>query len=218
VAFTRDFRPEEIGRSTQASLTLEAVLQAMASAGIQRIEDVHYVQIKCPLLTAAGIELLRNEVLVLGNAPGWDPEYPISHAVMEDALDVLAVDRAMASTPEGEALELTSARLVGLLVKAEPSACGSRHVMSDDSDINASRRAEGDSTAARTFVIILGNRALYFRPRGTEIGALGQRSTKSVTQLFLRLIKIQTDQFSALHDGLAGDHYFVQMCLVSPGE
>jgi cyanuric acid amidohydrolase len=209
VAFTRDFRPEEIGRGTQVSLTLEAVLQAMASAGIQRVEDVHFVQIKCPLLTAArindaaarghtvachdtyesmgysrgasalgvaaalgelpdgairdehicrdwslystrastsaGIELLRNEVLVLGNAPGWDPEYRIGHAVMEDALDVLAVDRAMASMPESRTLELTSAQLVGLLVKAEPSACGSirgnRHVMSDDSDINASRHA-----------------------------------------------------------------------------
>lgn len=209
VAFTRDFKPEEIGRSAQVSLTREAVLQAMAAAGIQRVEDVHFVQIKCPLLTAArindaairghsvachdtyesmgysrgasalgvaaalgdlpdgavsdeqicrdwslystrastsaGIELLRNEVLVLGNAPGWDPEYRIGHAVMEDALDVRAIDRALASIPNGDSIELTPERLAGLLVKAEPSASGSirgnRHVMSDDSDINGSRHA-----------------------------------------------------------------------------
>ncbi|MEH6500493.1 MAG: ring-opening amidohydrolase [Pseudoalteromonas distincta] len=208
VAFTRNFRPEEIGRTTQVELTRDAVLQAMVNAGIQRVEDVHFVQIKCPLLTAArindaaarghtvachdtyesmgysrgasalgvaaalgdlpggvsdeqicrdwslyssrasssaGIELLRNEVLVLGNAPGWDPEYRIGHAVMEDALDVLAIDRALASMPGGDQIELTPERLAGLLVKAEPSASGSirgnRHVMSDDSDINGSRHA-----------------------------------------------------------------------------
>lgn len=209
VAFTRDFRPEEIGRTTQVEMTREAVLQAMAAAGIQRVEDVHFVQIKCPLLTAArindaaerghsvachdtyesmgysrgasalgvaaalgdltetgvtddqicrdwslystrastsaGIELLRNEVLVLGNAPGWDPEFQIGHAVMDDALDVLAIDRALASMPSGGGIELTPERLAGLLVKAEPSASGTirgnRHVMSDDSDINGSRHA-----------------------------------------------------------------------------
>lgn len=209
VAFTRDFRPEEIGRNAQVSLTREAVLAAMASAGIQRVEDVHFVQIKCPLLTAArineaatrghdvvcqdtyesmgysrgasalgvaaalgdlpdgdvrdeqicsdwslystrasasaGIELLRNEILVLGNAPGWDPAYRIGHAVMEDALDAAAIDRALARVLEGENPALPPERLAGLLVKAEPSASGNirgnRHVMSDDSDINASRHA-----------------------------------------------------------------------------
>ncbi len=209
VAFTRDFKPEEIGRSMQISATRDAVLQAMASAGIERLEDVHFVQIKCPLLTAsriaeaelrgqsvachdtyesmgysrgasalgvaaalgdlpdtqikdeqicrdwslystrastsAGIELLRNEILVLGNAPGWDPEFRIGHAVMDDALDVLAIDRALASMPDGDSVQLTPESLAGLLVKAEPSASGSirgnRHVMSDDSDINGSRHA-----------------------------------------------------------------------------
>ncbi|MED5491085.1 MAG: ring-opening amidohydrolase [Pseudomonadota bacterium] len=209
VAFTRDFKPEEIGRLEQVMETRDAVRRAMASAGIQREDDVHFVQIKCPLLTAsriseaasrghttachdtyesmgysrgasalgvavalgdltaeqlsnekicsdwslystrastsAGIELLRNEVLVLGNAAGWDPAYRIGHAVMEDALDTAAIDRALASMPGGAQLTITSDNLTGLLVKAEPSASGeirgNRHVMSDDSDINGSRHA-----------------------------------------------------------------------------
>ena len=95
--------------------------------------------------TSAGIELLRNEILVLGNASGWDPEFRIGHAVMEDALDLLAIDRALASMLEGDLVQLTPYRLAGLLVKAEPSSSGCirgyRHVMSDDSDINGSRHA-----------------------------------------------------------------------------
>ena len=55
VAFTRDFKPEEIGRLEQVMETRDAVRRAMASAGIQREDDVHFVQIKCPLLTASRI-------------------------------------------------------------------------------------------------------------------------------------------------------------------
>src|SRR5262245_1090945 len=56
VAFTRDFRPEEIGRAVQADATAEAVRVAMRDAGIASTADVHFVQIKCPLLTAAKVE------------------------------------------------------------------------------------------------------------------------------------------------------------------
>jgi cyanuric acid amidohydrolase len=52
VAFTRDFAPEEIGRPAQVTETAQAVARAMADAGITRPQDVHFVQLKCPLLTA----------------------------------------------------------------------------------------------------------------------------------------------------------------------
>ncbi|MFA9438781.1 ring-opening amidohydrolase [Uliginosibacterium sp. sgz301328] len=52
VAFTRDFAPEEIGRLAQVHATADAVAEAMRDAGIGSIDDVHFVQIKCPLLTA----------------------------------------------------------------------------------------------------------------------------------------------------------------------
>jgi cyanuric acid amidohydrolase len=55
VAFTRDFLPEEIGRMPQVHETARAVANAMADAGIDDIADVHFVQVKCPLLTAAKI-------------------------------------------------------------------------------------------------------------------------------------------------------------------
>lgn len=52
MAHTRDFLPEELGRSAQIAETAKAVKAAMADGGILEPADVHFVQIKCPLLTS----------------------------------------------------------------------------------------------------------------------------------------------------------------------
>src|ERR1700712_5565259 len=54
-AFTRMFQPEEIGGLQQMRETALAVKRAMSQAGITEAEDVHYVQVKCPLLTSGRI-------------------------------------------------------------------------------------------------------------------------------------------------------------------
>jgi cyanuric acid amidohydrolase len=59
VAHTREFLPEEIGRSTQIEETARAVRDALKDAGIDAPNDVHFVQIKCPLLTAERVEAAR---------------------------------------------------------------------------------------------------------------------------------------------------------------
>jgi cyanuric acid amidohydrolase len=56
IAQTRDFLPEELGRTAQVRETANAVRAAMADAGIADAADVHFVQIKCPLLTSERIE------------------------------------------------------------------------------------------------------------------------------------------------------------------
>ena len=56
MAQTRDFLPEELGRSAQITETATAVKAAMADAGITDATDVHFVQIKCPLLTSERVE------------------------------------------------------------------------------------------------------------------------------------------------------------------
>jgi cyanuric acid amidohydrolase len=53
IAHTRDFLPEEMGRTAQIKATQDATLEAMRDAGISDPADVHFVQVKCPLLTAA---------------------------------------------------------------------------------------------------------------------------------------------------------------------
>jgi cyanuric acid amidohydrolase len=212
-AFTPDFAPEELGRMPQVRATATAVKQAMAEAGIADARDVHYVQVKCPLLTSeriaaakaremsvatedtyhsmalsrgasalgvalalgeveraaltnpvigrdwslfsgrascsAGIELLRNEVVVMGNSPHWAGDLGIAHDVMADAIALPAVHAALRAAgldPAGGQLGAAAQeRLVAVLAKAEPSSTGAirgrRHTMLDDSDINATRHA-----------------------------------------------------------------------------
>ena len=60
IAFTADFAPEAIGRTEQIRATADAVRRAMDDAGIADAADLHFVQIKCPLLTSARIAEARS--------------------------------------------------------------------------------------------------------------------------------------------------------------
>jgi cyanuric acid amidohydrolase len=211
-AVTRAFEPDEIGRIAQIEATAHAVTAAMAQAAITGPEDVHYVQVKCPLLTgervmqaaargravatgdtyksmgfsrgasalgvalalgevarealddsvvchrldlwsgrastSAGIELMHNEVVVLGNSETWASDAIIAHRVMRDAIDLPAVIDALTDAglhPSGQLDDNAREKLLAVLAKADPSSTGrirgARHVMLDDSDINATRHA-----------------------------------------------------------------------------
>jgi cyanuric acid amidohydrolase len=211
IAHTRDFMPEELGRRAQIDETASAVRLAMADAGIDDPGDVHFVQIKCPLLTServeaaqargqktvtssaygsmaysrgasalgvaaalgeidrevgdeqvlkdwelfssvastsAGIELMHNVVIVLGNSDLSASRFVIGHGVMRDSIDSAAVIAALKSV--GLVLDDVSDpraqdRLVNIFAKAEASPDGSvrgfRHTMLDDTDISATRHA-----------------------------------------------------------------------------
>ena len=55
VAVTRDFAPEEVGTMAEVREVAEAVRRAQREAGITAAADVHYVQVKGPLLTPAAV-------------------------------------------------------------------------------------------------------------------------------------------------------------------
>jgi len=110
---------------------------------------------------SAGVELTRNEVVVFGNSRAWAGDLTIAHAVMQDGIDLPAIHAALRGSgldPGGGQLAPDqAARLVALLAKAEPSTNGrirgNRHIMNDDSDINATRHARalvGGVAAAAT--------------------------------------------------------------------
>ena len=52
VAFTRELLPEELGTMAQVDLVAEAAEEALAKSGVDSLDDVGYVQVKCPLLTS----------------------------------------------------------------------------------------------------------------------------------------------------------------------
>ena len=53
IKITRELLPEEYGTKTHVLLVAEAVKEAMLEAGIDLVEDVHCVEVKCPNLTFA---------------------------------------------------------------------------------------------------------------------------------------------------------------------
>jgi len=207
IAHTRDFLPEEIGRKVQIDETVKAVHAAMKDAGIDDAADVHFVQVKCPLLTSeriegalhrgnktvttgayssmgysrgasalgvalalgeiekfdetevlknwglyssvasasAGIELMHNVVIVMGNSVAATSPFVIGHALMRDAIDLPAVIEALKSVGLGLADARMQDRLVNIFAKAEASPDGAvrgfRHTMLDDSDVGSTRHA-----------------------------------------------------------------------------
>jgi cyanuric acid amidohydrolase len=51
ISHTKKFLPEEIGTTAQVLETTNAVNLAMQDAGLKNPDDIHLVQVKCPLLT-----------------------------------------------------------------------------------------------------------------------------------------------------------------------
>jgi cyanuric acid amidohydrolase len=101
--------------------------------------------------TSAGVELLNSEVIVFGNSAAWTGELTIGHRVMKDALDLPSVLGLMRDldlpVADGQLSSTAAARVTAVLVKAEASRSGvirgTRHVMWDDSDFQASRHIRG---------------------------------------------------------------------------
>lgn len=59
VALSEEILPEDIGRVAMVEKVAAAVRRAMGDAGVDRVEDVHWVQTKTPLLTIDGIRQAR---------------------------------------------------------------------------------------------------------------------------------------------------------------
>lgn len=55
IAETRNLLPEEVGTEVHIKLVAEAVRQALTQVGVSDPADVHYVQVKGPLLTGSAI-------------------------------------------------------------------------------------------------------------------------------------------------------------------
>ena len=98
--------------------------------------------------TSAGVELQRCEIIALGNSANWAGDSVIAHGVMKDAIDLPAVHtvlRELGMHTSGQLDAADRGRVRAVLAKAEASRDGRirgrRHIMLDDSDINATRHS-----------------------------------------------------------------------------
>jgi cyanuric acid amidohydrolase len=116
--------------------------------------------------TSAGVELLRNEIVVLGNAPGWAGDLVIGHDVMKDAIDAPAARRV---------LEALGGETVAVLAKAEAAPSGEirgrRHTMLDDSDIHSTRHAR--ALVGGVLAGVIGDTLLYVSGGAEHQGPAG---------------------------------------------
>ena len=99
--------------------------------------------------SSAGIELMPNVVVVMGNSISSASELVIGHAVMKDTIDAAAAVRAALgsvglSADETSDRELGD-RIVNIFAKAEASpdglVRGLRHTMLNDTDVSSTRHA-----------------------------------------------------------------------------
>ncbi len=75
IGITRDLLPEEVGTMVEVEAVAEAVKAALAEAEISDPADVHYVQVKGPLLTPAAVQdaTKRGAKLVTADPNGSKP-------------------------------------------------------------------------------------------------------------------------------------------------
>ena len=121
---------------------------------------------------------MHNEVIVLGNSTAWSGDSVIAHGVMRDAIDlpsVIDVLRRLDFAIAGQLDETGAARVLAVLAKAEASRSGTirgaRHIMSDDSDIQASRHAR--ALVGGVLAGIIGRTDLFVRAAPSTRGPTG---------------------------------------------
>ncbi|MEO7493665.1 MAG: ring-opening amidohydrolase [Massilia sp.] len=134
VAHTRDFLPEELGRRVQVLETARAVRAALHDAQIDGASDVHFVQIKCPLLTAGRIE----EALARS-----------AHTITDDAYGSMAYSRGASALGVAVGLGEIDADAVG------------EHAVLADLDLYSSvASTSAGIELARSAIVVMGNSAV----------------------------------------------------------
>jgi cyanuric acid amidohydrolase len=162
IAVTRDFAPEEVGTMAEVREVAAAVRKAQAEAGITAASDVHYVQVKGPLLTPAmvadaekrGAKLVTRDpngskpyargatALGVALALGEVAEKDLSDAVIAQRMDLYS---SVANTSAGGELKNCEILLFGNSPTAGGDLRIGHAVLKDVCDADAVRAAAGNA-------------------------------------------------------------------------
>ena len=115
---TREIRPEEVGTMTQVHEVAGAVRRCLEQAGITDPKDVHYVQVKGPLLTPASIADAdqRGKTLVTRDPNGSKP--------YARGATALGVALALREVSEGDLSDNVIARRLDLFSSVASTSAG----------------------------------------------------------------------------------------------
>jgi cyanuric acid amidohydrolase len=196
VGLTRDFAPEEVGTMVEVREVAAAVKRAQAEAGIDDAKDVHYVQVKGPLLTPAAVADAdrRGAKLVTRDPNGSKPyargatglgvalalgevdEASLSDAAIAQRLDLFST---VANTSAGGELRNCEILLFGNSAKAGGDLRIGHAVLRDVIDADgvraAARDAIGDATTTVDPARIV---AIFAKAEAPPSGMLrGRRTT-----------------------------------------
>jgi len=158
---TNDLRPGDVGRLGQVQATAEAVRVALANAGIDDPADVHFVQVKCPLLRVADIEAARNNgeqtvTLVTRESMAWSRgasalgvaialgEVPADAVHDADILTQRELYSSVASCSAGNEQKHVTVIVIGMSAQSASPFAISHRTMRDPIDADAVRGALAD--------------------------------------------------------------------------
>ncbi len=165
IEVTRDIRPEEVGTMAQVEEVAAAVRRCLEGAGITDPADVHYVQVKGPLLTPASVADAdrRGKTLVTRDPNGSKPfargatalgvaiglgEVEASDLSDRDIARRLDLFSSVASTSAGGELKNCEVLLFGNSPRATGAFRIGHAVLEDAIDANGVRAALRDAGLA----------------------------------------------------------------------
>jgi cyanuric acid amidohydrolase len=165
IGITRDIPPEEVGTMVQVREVAKAVTQALKDAGIDDPREVHYVQVKGPLLTPAtiadadgrGVKVVTRDpngskayargatALGVALALGEAKESDLSDAIIARDMSIYT---SVASTSAGGELKNCEVLLFGNSPKATSDFRIGHGVLKDAIDADGVRNALRDAGLA----------------------------------------------------------------------
>jgi cyanuric acid amidohydrolase len=167
IAVTRDFAPEEVGTMAEVHEVASAVRAALADAAIDDAADVHYVQVKGPLLTPAAVaDAERRGAKLVTRDPNGSKPYARGATALGVALALSEVDAAdlsddviakrmdlysaVANTSAGGELRNCEIILFGNSAKASGRLRIGHGILQDVADTDGVRTAIADALGIST--------------------------------------------------------------------
>lgn len=217
IAVTRDLAAEEVGTMAEVHVVAEAVRRAQTEAGIVDAADVHYVQVKGPLLTPAMIAeaRARGARLVTTDPNGSKPFARGATAlgvalalgeVAEDALgdDVIARDMALyttvANTSAGGELKNCEILLFGNAPGAGGDLVIGHDVLKDVVDAAAVSRAAASAGGTAADIV-----SIFAKAEAPPGGVLRGRRTTMLSDADINYERHARASLGAVIASITGD-------------